>query len=225
MGRPTKVIIVDDQSLCREGLRELMKHWPEFSVVGEAANGQEAIEACGRLKPDMVLMDVQMPVMDGVEATRKIAQIYPDISVIMLTVAVDDESLFGALRCGAQGYVLKDTPSKELRERLQGAVRGETPLSGIVATKVVEQMKYSTAQNETDAFVEKGVDYTDVFTLRETEVLKLVAAGLSNAEIGAQLYLGSGTVKKHLSCIMQKTGLENRVQVATFAYKAGFMDQ
>ena len=94
------------------------------------------------LTPEMVLMDVQMPVMDGVEATRKIAQIYPDISVIMLTVAVDDESLFGALRCGAQGYVLKDTPSKELRERLQGAVRGETPLSGIVATKVVEQMKY-----------------------------------------------------------------------------------
>ena len=121
MGRPTKVIIVDDQSLCREGLRELMKHWPEFSVVGEAAN--------------------------------------------------------------------------------------------------------STAQIDTDAFVENGVDYTDVFTPRETEVLKLVAAGLSNAEIGAQLYLGSGTVKKHLSCIMQKTGLENRVQVATFAYKAGFMDQ
>lgn len=224
MDDPMKVLIVDDQVLVREGLRELMKYWEEFEVVGEASNGQEAIEQCRKLSPDMVLMDVQMPIMNGLEATKVISSEFPQIYVIMLTVALDDCSLFGALRSGAKGYVLKDTPSRELRERLQGVKRGEFPLSGLAASRLVQQMGTSFLNDAEASRRESKTDYFTKFTPREIEILRLVAQGLSNAEIGAQLYLGAGTVKKHLSSIMQKLGLDNRVQVAIFAYSAGFLD-
>lgn len=218
---PTRVVIVDDQMLCREGLRELMGHWDEFKVVGEAANGREALEVCRKLKPDMVLMDVQMPVMDGVEATREISHELPDIAIIMLTVAVDDQSLFGALQNGARGYVLKDTPSKELRAWLRRAAKGESPLSGLVATRMIREINEQGLGTGGD---EGKFDFEAHFTPREIDILKLVAQGYSNVEISSMLYLGAGTVKKHLSSIMQKLGLENRVQVATFAYRSGLMD-
>lgn len=219
---PTKVVIVDDQMLCREGLRELMGHWNEFNVVGEAANGQEALEVCRKLKPDMVLMDVQMPIMDGVEATGVITNEMPDITVIMLTVAVDDQSLFGALQNGAQGYVLKDTSSKDLRFWLQRAVKGEPPLSGQIANRMIREINEQGSRG--DIAVEAKYDFEAHFTPREIDILKLVARGYSNVEISSMLYLGAGTVKKHLSSIMQKLGLENRVQVATFVYRSGLID-
>lgn len=230
MDRPVKVLIVDDQSLVREGLRELMKHWREFEVVGQAANGEEAISACKALRPDMVLMDVQMPVMDGIEATKVITSEFPRISVVMLTVMLDDASIFGALKNGAKGYVLKDMPSKELRERLRSIERGEFPLSGLVAARVVNRLELDRGEAHGEAILASGVkvkdtiDFEAIFTPREIDILLLVAEGYSNMEIGSKLYLGAGTVKKHLSSIMQKLELENRVQVATFAYRSGMME-
>lgn len=225
MPYPIRVVIADDQMLVREGLRELMKHWDEFEIVGEAANGKEAVDICRDLQPDMVLMDVQMPIMDGVGATKVIASDCPNTSVIMLTVALDDDSLFGALRNGAKGYVLKDTSSKELRSHLKGVAKGEFPLSGLAATKLVNRIGPGGGAAEKGNAVEEEIAAcVSMFTPREIEILKLAAEGLSNKEIGDSLYLSAGTVKKHMSSIMQKLGLENRVQVATFAYRAGIMD-
>lgn len=224
MDKTIKVVIVDDQVLCREGLRALMGHWEEFEIIGEASNGEEAIEVCRRLKPDMVLMDIQMPVMSGVESLKAIRAENDEVDVIMLTVDLGDDSLFGALRNGAKGYVLKDTPSKELRNKLLGVARGEFPLSGLAAKKLVNQIELDANSSAEEEQQQPQVDYSSVFTPREIEILRLVAQGLSNSEIGAILYLGAGTVKKHLSAIMQKLDLENRVQVATFAYRSGIMD-
>ena len=216
----TRVLIVDDQVLYREGLAELMRHWPEFEVVGEASNGAEAVEFCRRDMPDMVLMDVQMPVMNGIEATSVIAGAHPGANIIMLTVGVEDEVLFSALAAGAKGYVLKDMPSRQLRNRLQGAVRGEAALSGAVATKLVEKVSRQSFAG-VDAHV--GAQSTQGLTEREIQILRLVAQGLSNEEIGAVLYLSAGMIKKHLRMIMQKYGFENRVQIAVFAVRSGLV--
>lgn len=220
-GEPARVLLVDDQVLYREGLRELIRRWPEFQVVGEASNGQEAVEFCRRNPLDLVLMDVQMPVMDGVEATGIICAAHPRIAVVMLTVAVDDEHLFGALYRGAQGYILKDMPSRQLRNRLQGVVRGEGVLSGAVTARVLQELAATRPRQRTQ--VGSGDDVARL-SEREVQILRLVAQGLSNEEIGAQLYLSAGTVKKQLSALMQKLYLVNRVQVAVYAIRAGLVD-
>ena len=149
---PVRVLLVDDQVLYREGLRELIRRWPEFSVIGEASNGKEAVGFCRTHSLDLVLMDVQMPVMDGVEAAGVICKENPELSVVMLTVAADDEYLFGALYNGAQGYILKDMPSRQLRNRLQGVVRGEAALPlrhGFSRSLPLEARGRCTVQNRT----------------------------------------------------------------------------
>lgn len=222
MEETTRVLLVDDQVLYREGLRELMRHWPEFSVVGEASDGREAVEFCRREKPDLVLMDVQMPVMDGVQATDAIMRENPGVAVVMLTVANDDKYLFGALSCGARGYLLKDMPARQLRNRLQGVARGEAALSGAVTSKVLKELNlHSSGRTLRDADRDGAVAS---LTEREIDILRLVAQGLSNEEIGTQLYLSAGTVKKQLSALMQKLYLDNRVQVAVFAIRSGLID-
>lgn len=221
--RPARVLLVDDQVLYREGLRELVRRWPEFEVVGEASNGKEAVERCRQNPPDLVLMDVQMPVMDGVEAAGVICAAHPEIAVVMLTVAIDDEYLFGALCNGAQGYILKDMPSRQLRNRLQGVIRGEGALSGAVTARVLQELG---AHRPPQAPGGGKADEGSAASLsdREVDILRLVAQGLSNEEVGAQLYLSAGTVKKQLSALMQKLYLSNRVQVAVYAIRAGFVD-
>lgn len=222
-GRVARVLLADDQVLYREGLRELIRRWPEFEVVGEASNGQDAVEFCRKDSPDLVLLDVQMPVMGGVEAAGIICSAHPEIAVVMLTVAADDEHLFGALYSGAQGYILKDMPSRQLRNRLQGVVRGEGALSGAVTARVLDELGANRIRRGQQ--VDAGADAVLAkLTEREVKILKLVAQGLSNEEIGAQLYLSAGTVKKQLSVLMQKLYLNNRVQVAVFAIRAGLIE-
>lgn len=221
VGEPTRVLIVDDQVLYRESLHELIKHWPEFEVVGEASNGREAVEFCRKHAPDLVLMDVQMPVMDGVEATGAICRNNSDITVVMLTVSDDDEHIFGALYNGAQGYLLKDMPARQLRNRLQGVARGEGTLSGAVTARVLKELTASHAN--LPAHTELRQAAVQQLSERDIETLRLVAQGLSNEEIGARLYLSAGTVKKQLSSLMQKLNLENRVQIAVFAVRSGIV--
>jgi len=217
--RPIHVLIADDQVLYREGLRELMGHWPEFKVIGEASNGLEAVEFCKKVSPDIILMDVRMPLMNGIEATKLITKVRPEVIVVMLTVEADDESLFGALCNGAKGFVLKDMPSSQLRERLRGAVRGEAALSGAAATKLIDKLARQTPSRTGGGGAQKR-DFSE----REMQILQLVAQGLSNEEIGARLYLSSGTVKKQLRILMQKHNLDNRVQMAAYAIRLGLVD-
>lgn len=212
--KPSTLLIVDDQLLYREALCELISHWPEFRVIGQAGDGQKAVDFCAMSVPDLILMDVQMPVMDGIDATKAIKERYPKAKIVMLTVSVDDEHLFGAIENGAEGYILKDTPARQLRNRLHNVIDGEGTLSGLVTAKVLKQLS-ANPRNNADA-----VDLSSL-TPRETELLALVAKGRSNEEIGAELYLSPGTVKKKLSALMQKLDVENRVQLAVLATKAG----
>lgn len=210
------LLLVDDHTLFRDGLRELISHWDEFRVVGEAANGQEAVEICRQQLPDIVLMDVQMPVMSGVEATRRIHAESPATSVVMLTMSVDERDLFEALKQGAQGYVLKNISAYQLRERLHEVLRGEAPLSGAIAARILAEFNR-----------EQDLDFTASFeplSEREIHILRLVAEGLSNEEIGARLFLSDQTVKKQLSNVMQKLHLNNRVQAAVYAVRKGLVD-
>ncbi len=225
-----RIVLVDDQLLYREGLRGLFEHWPEFEVVGEASNGHEAVEACKRLNPDLVLMDLQMPVMDGIEAAKAIHALLPDVVVVMLTVATGDELVLSALDTGVRGYLLKDTPARQLRSRLHGILQGEMALSGAVTASVVGELTRlrecggalpSPAERDES---ERGPVPIAPLTQREMEILRCVAQGKSNEEISAELYLSLGTVKKQLGVIMQRLYVENRVQLAVYAVKHGLAD-
>jgi len=207
------LLLADDHTLFRDGLRELISHWDEFQVVGEAANGKEAMALCRQRLPDIVLMDVQMPVMDGVEATRKIRAECPATSVVMLTMSVDEKNLFDALKQGARGYILKNISAQQLRERLHEVVRGEVPLSGAIAAKILAEFNRQQAGEANEPF--------EPLAEREIQILRLVVDGLSNEEIGARLYLSVQTVKKQLSSVMQKLHVNNRVQAAVYAVRKG----
>jgi len=218
MAKPkvTTLLLVDDHTLFRDGLRELIGHWEEFQVIGEAANGQEAMELCRQRLPDILLMDVQMPVMSGVEATRHIQAEFPDARVVMLTMSVEEKDLFEALKQGARGYILKDIPTQQLRERLREAVRGEVPISGAIAAKILDEFN-----RQRDG--EVGGSFESLAE-REIQILQLVTEGLSNEEIGARLFLSGNTVKKQLHTVLQKLHLNNRVQAAVYAVRKGLVD-
>lgn len=223
-GKRTRLVLVDDQLLYREGLRGLVEHWPEFEVVGEASNGKEAVSLCMRCKPDLVLMDLQMPVMNGIEAASAIYEALPAVVIVMLTVASADELVLDALKTGIRGYLLKDAPARQLRNRLHGILQGEVVLSGAVTEAVVDEL--ARLREVEEAVKEQGVeslpaDPSSSLTQRERDILRLVALGKSNEEIGAELYLSLGTVKKQLGVIMQRLYLENRVQLAVYAVKHG----
>ncbi len=211
-----KLLLADDHKLFRDGLRELISHWREFEVVGEAADGQEVVEYCRQKLPDVVLMDIQMPVMDGVEATRVIHAEYPSTQVVMLTMSVEENDLFEALKQGARGYLLKNISAQELREQLNAVVRDDVPLSGAVAAKILAEFNRLRAR-EADRLI-------DPLTEREIDILKLVAKGKSNKEIGEHLFLSEQTVKKQLSNVMQKLYLNNRVQAAVYAVQKGLAE-
>jgi DNA-binding NarL/FixJ family response regulator len=212
----TRLLLVDDHTLFRDGLRGLIGHWEEFQVVGEAANGQEALDLCRQRHPDVVLMDVQMPVMGGVEATRHIRAEFSTTQVVMLTMSVEERNLFEALKQGARGYVLKNISAQELRERLHEVVRGEVPLSGAIAAKILAEFNRQWSGGD-------GGQY-EPLTEREIQILQLVAEGLSNEEIGAKVFLSDQAVKKQLSNVMQKLHLNNRVQAAVYAVRKGLVD-
>ena len=214
-----KILLVDDQPLFREGLRTLLSVHSDFEVVGEAGNGEEAIRLTRLLLPSVVLMDLQMPLLDGVAATRRLHEEQPDCRVIVLTTFDDDEMVFDGLRAGAIGYLLKDAPSEKLAEAIRVAARGETFLQPSVAAKVVAEfarLSRKTAGGTPDSA-------TQPLSERELEVLRLIARGASNREIAGALFLAEGTVKNHVTNILGKLEVRDRTQAALKAKESGLI--
>jgi DNA-binding NarL/FixJ family response regulator len=216
-----RVLLVDDQALFREGLRTLLDLQADIEVVSEAKDGRDAIEAVARLAPDVVLMDMQMPVLDGVAATRELRANYPDTQVIVLTTFDDDEYVFEGLRAGAVGYLLKDVTSNRLAEAIRSAARGESFLEPSVAAKVVAEF----ARLAETPHVRERANHTlpEPLSERELEILLLVATGESNKEIAATLFITEGTVKNHVTNILGKLGVRDRTQAALKAKELGLV--
>jgi two-component system, NarL family, nitrate/nitrite response regulator NarL len=213
---PLRLLLVDDQILFRKGLRALFESRDGFVIVGEASDGAEAIELARATRPDVVLMDIHMPVCNGVAATAVIKSELPHSRVVVLTVSDEDDDLFEAVRNGADGYLLKNLEPNELFGLLRGVLAGEAPISPAVAGRLLREFRgrlWRTA----------GSAMTCGLTPREQEILSLVAAGLSNAEIAGRLWIVEGTVKNHLHNILEKLQLENRVQAAAYAIRQGLV--
>lgn len=214
---PLRILLVDDHILFRKGLARLLDAQPDFEVVGEASDGIEGLEQARLLRPDVVLMDLRMPVCGGLEATREIKRELPHVRVVMLTVSQDDQDFFAAIRCGADGYLVKDTRPDGLFQELRGLAEGQAPLSRTMTSKLLRELaRYGRLTHPPVA--------PDELTPREREVLLLVAEGLTNNEIAEQLGISPNTVRNHLRAILEKLGLRNRVQAAVYAVRAGLLD-
>ena len=214
MTAPLRVVLADDQALVRTGFRMILSVEDDIEVVGEAADGAEAVDVVRRLRPDIVLMDVQMPGTDGVQATAQVVA-DGDTKVVVLTTFDRDDYLFDALRAGASGFLLKNTAPEDLVDAILAVAAGHALLAPEVTRRVIAR------------FASRGVGYRpdllEALTDREREVLVLVAHGLSNAEIAARLVLGEATVKTHVSRVLMKLGLRDRVQAVVFAYECGLV--
>jgi DNA-binding NarL/FixJ family response regulator len=208
-----RVLICDDQAIVREGLSLLLALEPDVEVAGTASNGAEAVEQAARLTPDLVLMDLNMPIMNGVEATRQILAAAPATRVLLLTTYDDDEWVFDAIRAGAAGYLLKDTPRADLIKAVRGTIAGRTYVDPAVAGKVLTQV--AGARQSAPTLL------TGKLSERERDVLRLIAAGKTNAEIAAQLHLSEGTVRNHVSAVLEKLGVSDRTQAAVLALRHG----
>ena len=205
-----RLLLVDDQALFREGLRTLLGLQADFEIAGEAANGEEAVALVRRLVPDVVLMDLRMPVLGGVEATRRITAEAPAVRVIVLTTFEEDEEVFAALRAGAAGYLLKASPSAKLCEAIRLAARGESLLEPSVAAKVVAEFARIGDREPRRSFP----PLAEPLSVRERDVLRLLAEGRSNKEIAGELGIAEGTVKNHMSNVLGKLGVLDRTQAA-----------
>lgn len=214
---PTSVLVVDDHALFREGMGALIERWDEFTVAGLACDGEDAVRLARRLRPDLVLLDVRMPGIGGVEAARRITAEDAGVRVVMLTMSSLGEDVFLALRSGAHGYLSKNEPPERLRDYLAGVMRGETALSSAIAAKVLAEFGMAPV-------VGRPVRDADRLCPRERDVLRLLVEGLSNDEIAAELSLSEGTVKKHLGRVMTKLHMKNRVQVAVYSVRSGIVD-
>jgi DNA-binding NarL/FixJ family response regulator len=212
---PVRVLLVDDDDLMRAGLRAVLRSDPTIEVVGEAANGRAAVAAARAERPDVVLMDVRMPDLDGIAATREVVAVSPEARVVILTTFEQDDYIFGALSAGASGFLLKRTSPEELLAAIHTVAAGDSLLSPSVTRIVVDRMA---RQPEPRA---GSSDPLADLTPREREVLGLVARGLSNGEIGAELVIEESTVKTHVKRILMKLGLRDRIQAVIFAYETG----
>ncbi|MEM7534593.1 MAG: response regulator transcription factor [Chloroflexota bacterium] len=213
-----QILIVDDQTMVRVGLAAIVGSDPDIDVVGEGGNGEEALALVETLSPDLVLMDLQMPVMNGVQATRRLKQKHPTLPVLVLTTYAADEWVFDAVRAGAAGYLLKDTRPAQLIAAIKGTIAGETFLDPAIAGKVLRQAAH--AQHATP----QPTKLVEALTPRELDVLALVVQGLNNREIGEQLHLATGTVRNHVSEIMGKLAVSDRTQAAVLAVQMGLVD-
>ncbi len=208
-----RILLVDDQSIVREGLSSLLQTQPDLEIVGEAENGKVAVERSLSLKPDVVLMDIRMPVMDGVAAIRILSAQMPEIKILVLTTFDDDEYVAQAMACGARGYLLKDTPSGELAQAIRSVAKGYTQMSpGLFPKLFVNPVAAESPE------LEIPQELADL-TAREKEVLKLIATGYNNREIAAELYIAERTVKNHVNSILRSLDLRDRTQAAIFANK------
>jgi DNA-binding NarL/FixJ family response regulator len=213
----TSILIADDQALVRVGLRKVLETEPELVVVGEAVNGEDAAAAARRLRPEIVLMDIRMPVLDGIEATRRIVRAHPDTRVLILTTFGLDTYVYDALRAGASGFMLKDAPPEEIVAAVRIVASGEALLAPAVTRAVIEEfVRQRPAVQPAPASLEE-------LTPREREVLDLLARGRSNAEICEQLVISEATAKTHVARILQKLGLRDRVQTVIYAYESGLV--
>ncbi len=206
---PIRILIVDDHSVVRQGLKMFLGLDPELEVVGEAADGAEGVKQAKELKPDVVLMDLLMPVMDGITAIGILRRELPDTEVIALTSVLEDSSVIGAVRAGAIGYLLKDTESDELCRAIKAAAEGQVQLSPKAAARLMREVR--------------APDSPEALTDRETEVLRLLAQGRSNKEIAAALTIGEKTVKTHVSNILSKLNVPSRTQAALYAVRIGLV--
>ncbi len=213
-----RVVIADDQALVRAGLRKLLEVDAEIEVVAEAGNGSEVVECVLALRPDVVVMDIRMPDVDGLEATRQLAEIAPVTRVLILTTFGIDEYVYEALRAGASGFLLKDSPAEELLSGVRIVARGDALLDPAITRAVIE--RYARAPRRRPELARR----LDELTAREREVLDLLARGLSNAEIASELVVGDGTVKTHVARILQKLDLRDRVQAVVYAYESGVVE-
>lgn len=209
----TSILIVDDHILFREGLSTIISQWTDFEVAGEASNGSEAVRLVPGMLPDIVLMDVNMPVLGGIEAAGQIKRAFPSVKVVMLTVSEEDDDLFEALKAGASGYILKDTPSRRLHDLLRGVLQNETPISGSMATKIVEEFNRPHEKKHPECPLKEPL------TEREQSILELLVYGKTNAEIAESLFLSESTVKKYLHNVLEKLQLNNRVEAAAYAVR------
>jgi DNA-binding NarL/FixJ family response regulator len=211
-----RVLVADDQSLVRAGFRLLLAKEEDMEIVAEATNGVEAVDKAARFEPTIVLMDIRMPELDGIEATRRILAADPTARVLILTTFDLDEYVYEALRVGASGFVLKDEPPEQLLAAIRTVAAGDALLSPAVTKRVIE--KFARLPRPTQP---EGLDE---LTTREREVLRLMAEGLSNAEIGEQLFITETTVKTHVTHVLQKLNLRDRVQAVVLAYQAGLFE-
>jgi DNA-binding NarL/FixJ family response regulator len=211
------VLLADDQAMVRTGFRMILESEPGIAVVGEAANGEQAADSARRLAPDVVLMDIQMPGADGIEATRRITA-DPELHsrVVIVTTFERDEYVFEALQAGASGFLLKNAPPEDLLHAVRVVADGEALLSPSVTRRIIEQFAHPRSNPELGARLES-------LTHRELEVLQLLAGGKSNAELAAELFVSEGTVKTHVSSLLSKLGLRDRVQAVVLAYESGLV--
>ncbi|MGH3712355.1 MAG: response regulator [Micromonosporaceae bacterium] len=216
--RPVRVLLADDQPLLRTGFRMVLGGEPEIDVVGEAADGAEAVELARRLQPDVVLMDIRMPRMDGVAATAAITAARLPVRVLILTTFDLDEYVVGALRAGASGFLAKDVPAEELVLAIHTVAAGEA----VVAPRILRRLLDKFADHLPDPSATPPRQFDDL-TQREREVLVLVAKGLSNSEIAAELHVSETTVKTHVGHLLTKLGLRDRVQAVVLAYESGLI--
>lgn len=212
MPEPIRVLIADDHEVVRRGLRSFLATEPEIAVVAEAADGEAAVRLAEAHRPDVVLMDLVMPGLDGVEATRRILAVSPESRVIVLTSYPDDERVVPAIRAGALSYLLKDVAPDQLIAAIRAAKRGEPVLHPVAATRLMQEMHRPSSS-------------APELTPREREVLALVAKGLSNQEIAARLYIAERTVKSHISSLLAKLGLEDRTQLAIYAIRNRLVEE
>lgn len=213
-----KVMLVDDQQLIRQGIRILLEQDPDIQVIAEATNGLEALRLCQENQPDVVLMDVQMPEMDGVECTQQLTATYPDLGVIILTTFDDDEYIFDGLRAGARGYLLKDVSSAELAAAVRTVAAGDALIQPSISRRVISEFARLTSSSSSPQLIES-------LTTRELDVLHALAEGLSNLEIAQKLVITEGTVKNHVSSLLAKLEVRDRTQAVLKAQKLNLLQK
>jgi DNA-binding NarL/FixJ family response regulator len=208
-----KILLCDDQAVIRDGLEMLLNLEKDVQVIATAQDGAEAVELAAQKQPDIILMDLKMPGVNGIEATRQIRAKFSNIKILVLTTYDDDEWVFDAIRAGASGYLLKDTPREKIMEAIRGTMAGKSFIDPAVAGKLLNQV----ASNQT----QPASLLTEKLTERETDVLRLIAKGFNNGEIANQLHLSEGTVRNHVSAILEKLGVSDRTQAAVIAIQHG----
>ncbi|MBH0166871.1 response regulator transcription factor [Fictibacillus sp. 7GRE50] len=214
MEKRNRLLLVDDHQHAREGIQDLLEDYSEFEIIGQAKNGAEAVELAGTLSPDLILMDIRMPVMDGLEATKIIKYKYPSIKIVIMTVSDDITDLFEAVKRGAQGYLLKNLNSSEWYSYLRAFAVDEAPMSQKMAFKILNEFTQEKVEEEKTPL-----------SAREKEILQLVAQGKSNRMIAENLSISEHTVKSHLKNILGKLHLDNRVQLTSYAFNKGWIER